>query len=451
MDVRRDSGGRVVRRACAFAAAASFALASATALAARSELSDTPIPMATEKTLPQRTAPLIEIGPKFLGTGNLPQGIELPTGAVWNPSFWVYGSYRTALDRYDNGIDDPVSEWANRLDLFGNLHLSGTERVLIGVSPLSQDGRFSGYTWKPDSAQEWNHEFNTKVTRLFFEGNIDEIFPHLDPNATGNYDIGFAVGRQPLFFQEGLMINDSQVDGLGVTRDTIMIPGLSVDTRITGFWAWNDVNRSNNVVDSNAELLGLFLEGDWGPSTVDIDAAYVDSTADQFNFGIASTQRVDVFGRRINTSVRVDTSTPIGGETPINRDGTVLFGQFSTTVRGSGDIVYLDAFYAANEFRSAMRGETAGGPLGQTGILFSSAGLGRYGSALSSQADNVTGAAIGRQFFWNDERTQLILEVGGRSGTRNTTKDQTAAGARFQQALGRRFIFRVDGFVSRQQ
>jgi len=451
MDVRGESGRRAVPLVCMAAVVAGVALACPVVRAARSELSDEPIPMATEKDLPARTAPLIELGPAFLGTGNLPQGIELPTGAVWNPSFWVYGSYRTALDHFDDGVNDPIDEWTNRLDLFGNLYLSGTERVLIGVSPLSDDGKFTGYTWNPDDAEKWNNEFNSKVTRLFFEGEIAEIFPNLDPDDTGIYDIGFAVGRQPLFFQEGLMINDSQVDGLGVTRDTMIIPGLSVDTRLTAFWGWNDVNRGNNMVDNNAELLGLFMEGDWGASTVDIDAAYVDSANDQFNFGVGSTQRVNLFGRRINTSVHIDTSAAIDRETPTTRDGTVLFGEFSTTTLGSGDVVYLDAFYARDEFRSAMRDETAGGPLGQVGILFASAGLGRYGSALSSQADNVAGAAIGRQFFWDGERRQLILEIGGRSGTEKTTPDQVALGARFEQALGRRFIFRVDGFASRQQ
>ena len=448
MEFCRGTGGSdAARLAAAVAFCAILAAGPAVVRAASSKLSEEPIPMATEDELPARTAPPIEIGPHFLGTGNLPDGIELPTGAVWNPAFWVYGNYRTALQYFDDGTNE-TSEWANRLDLYGNLHLSGTERLLIGVSPLNENGRFSGYTFEPDVDHPWNNEFNTQVTRLFFEGEVAEIFPNLDPDDRGIYDVGFAVGRQPLFFQEGIMINDSTVDGVGITRDTIIIPGLSVDTRVTAFWGWNEINRDDNREDPQAELLGLFLEGDWGPSTVQIDAAYVDGADDSFHFGIGSSQRATLLGRTINTSVRVNTSDALDRDTAATSDGTLLFGEFSTTARGSGDVMYLDAFWGKDEYSSALRDPDAGGPLGQTGILFAAVGLGNYGSALSNRADNVVGAALGRQFFFDGERRQLILEVGGRSGTEDTTTDQAAVGARYEQALGRRFVFRVDGFAA---
>ncbi|WP_070987692.1 hypothetical protein [Halofilum ochraceum] len=425
--------------------------------AAGSALSEEPIPMATEEELPERTAPPVEIGPHFLGTGNLPQGIELPTGAVWNPAFWVYGDFRTALNYYDDGVNDPIGEWANRLDLYGNLHLSGTERLLIGISPLNDDGTFSGYTFEPDRDEGTINETNSDITRFFFEGELVEIFPRLDPGDRGLFDIGFAIGRQPLLFQEGIMINDSEVDGVGITRDTIIIPGLSVDTRATLFFGWNGVNRDNNVEDDEAELLGLFVEGDWGASTVQIDAAYVDSEnaagvdRDSFHFGVGSTQRVALFGRTVNTAVRLNTSEALDRETPAASDGTLLFGEFNIIPHGTNDVVYLNAFWGEDRYSSALRDETAGGPLGQTGILFAAVGLGRYGAALSNQADNVAGASIGRQFFWDGERKQVILEAGGRAGTEDGTQDQAAVGARYQQALGRRFVFRLDGFVSTQE
>ena len=34
---------------------------------------------------------------------------------------------------------------------------------------------------------------------------------------------GFAVGRQPIVFQEGLLIND-QIDGVAIVRDTLYPP-----------------------------------------------------------------------------------------------------------------------------------------------------------------------------------------------------------------------------------
>lgn len=253
------------------------------------------------------------------------------------------------------------------------------------------------------------------------------------------------------------MINDSEVDGLGITRDTLIIPGLSVDTRATLFFAWNGVNRDDNVEDDEAEMLGLFVEGDWGPSTVQIDAAYVDSEnaagddRDSFHLGVGSTQRVALFGRVVNTAIRLNASDALDRETVAASDGTLLFGEFNITPHGTNDVVYLNAFWGEDRYSSALRDETAGGPLGQTGILFAAAGLGRYGAALSNRADNVAGAAIGRQFFWDGERKQVILEAGGRAGTEDSTQDQAAIGARYQQALGQRFVFRVDGFVSAQE
>ena len=146
------------------AAWAVLALTAGPVAAAGKGLSEEPIPMATEEDLPERTAPPVEIGPDFLGRGNLPQGIELPTGAVWNPALWVYGNLRTGLNYFDGGgASEPVSEWANDLDLFGNLHLSGTERVLVGISPLTDDGEFSGYTFEPESAEGSDDEVRFSV------------------------------------------------------------------------------------------------------------------------------------------------------------------------------------------------------------------------------------------------------------------------------------------------
>lgn len=415
--------------------------------AAESELSDEPIPMATEEDLPQRTPPLIEIGPDFLGTGNLPDGIELPTGAVWTPAFWVFGNYRSAFSYFDNGRNDATVEWSNRLDLFGNLKLTGTERLLIGISPLREGGEFSGYTFEPDSQEGWDNAFNADITQLFFEGEVGEIFPNLDPADSGIFDLGFAVGRQPIFFQEGMMVDDT-MDAVGVTRDTVIIPGLSVDTRFTALWGWNDVNRDDNREDREAHLFGLFSEGDWGASTVQFDAAFVESEEDGLNLGAASTQRIPIFGKTVNTSFRINQSWALDDETQDVSTGTLLFAELNVTPYGTHDVLYTNAFWGIDEFSSAARDETAGGPLGRTGILFAAVGLGDYGAALSSRPDNVAGGAVGYQMFFNNERTQVILEAGAQLGTESSTPDEAAIGARVQQAIGDRYVIRLDGFVS---
>ena len=105
---------------------------------AASELKTEPGKYLSDESLPPRTVPLLEVGPSFLGTGNIPKGFTLATGAVWTPSLWVYGNFRSGLQSYDDGGDLGVTtnEWANRLDLFANLQLSG---CLLYTSPSPRD------------------------------------------------------------------------------------------------------------------------------------------------------------------------------------------------------------------------------------------------------------------------------------------------------------------------
>ncbi len=82
-------------------------------------LSDEPLPY---QVVPERPALPVELGCKFLGRGNLPKAIKLPTGAVWTPCLWVFGTFRSAFQTYESvGPPGRNTEWANRLDLFANV------------------------------------------------------------------------------------------------------------------------------------------------------------------------------------------------------------------------------------------------------------------------------------------------------------------------------------------
>jgi len=416
-----------------------------------SALSAEPAPLKTEKELPTRTPPIIEIGPHFLGRGNIDPGIELPTGAVWQPALWVFGDHRTAFQYFDSGDAAETQEIVTRLDLLFNLQLSPTERILFGISPLRRGSSFSGYRRQPDEQRGFFSDFNLDTTTLFFEGEFGEIFPNLDPDDRGSLDFGFSVGRQPVFFQEGIMINDT-LDSVGLTRDTIVIPGISPDMRVTALFAWNNVHRDDNRESGKTYLLGLFSEIDLRRTTAQFDMAYVlgdegavNGSGDGFNWGAAAIQR---FGK-INTAFRVNQSFAIDQETDAVSNGTVFFAETSLTPAYSDDVIYANAFWGIDNFSSAARSETAGGPLGRAGILFASVGLGDYGFGLSNRADDVIGGALGYQMFFNNQRTQLVLEIGGRADTSGNDNNALAVGARFQQAIGKRVVFQVDGFVAK--
>lgn len=407
--------------------------------------------------IPSRPPLLVEWNELFLGSGTLAQGIETPTGAIWRPAFWVFGEYRGALQYFDRGT--PVAEWANRLDLFGQLNLSGTERLLVGVRPLDEEmgarREFTGYDFNGGS---WTDGTNAKLQTLFFEGDFGEIFPNLDPYDTRMLDYGFSIGRMPLLAQQGLLINEDMIDAVTVTRNTLSGMG-NLNLRMTGVYSWRGINRNSavgppNDFDPDSKMIALLTESDFAKRTINLDAAYVygDPTfGNLFAFGASSIRRHYGYHNTYNTSLHLLASVPEGPTTPYADQGELLFAQTSWTVHHTEDLIYLNAFLAIDQFTSPARGPLMGGALGQTGILFGGIGLGGYGAPLAVRTDNLAGASLGYQLFFNGTRDQLILEVGGAKETKGVDRGALGTGIRYQKAIGQHSIFVVDGFVSKHE
>jgi hypothetical protein len=394
---------------------------------------------------------LLESNERFLAAGELSEGIVLPTCAVWRPSFWVWGTYRSAIGHRNNQRGRNFTEWANRLDLFGQLNLTGTERVLVGMRPLDEevDGRrrrFSGYDFTDGRTLDgWNSDIQT----LFFEGDFGEIFPTLDPEDLGGLDFGFSVGRQPMSFQQGLLVNEDMIDALTVTRNTLNGDG-NLNMRLTGVYAWKEISRNNGVVDPNAEMVGLFTESDFLSSTVNADIAYVDSKTAMGSVvtaGLSAIQRVEGAHNIYNSSLHVLWSVPTERETVESGRGVLLFSQLSWTPHHREDLVYLNTFWAIDQFTSAARGPLMGGPLGQTGILFASPALGQFGAPLSNQASAAFGGSLGYQLFFDSIiGQQVVFEVGGRKDTNGIHQGEIGSAVRYQKRLNGNWILLVDGF-----
>ncbi len=417
-----------------------------------SRLSDEEFSYKADGELPARTAPLLELGDPFLGTGNLYPGFTIPGGAVWQPRLWIYGTLRSAIQTYDRGDGPQTTEWLNRLDLFGNLQLTGSERILIGVQPLHRDTEFTGSVFNPEREDGFENRTNFRLRTLFFEGDFGELFPHLDFRDEKALDYGFSVGRQQLFFQDGLLINDT-VDTIGITRNSKRIPGVPwiSNIRVTGVWGWNEVNRDDNIDDSSAKIYGLFTAVDTTPSTIEIDGIYVDgndkSSGDLFAWGFGGTQRVGA----LNTTIRYIGSTALQKKTPQSDDGQLFFGEVSWTPHYSHNLLYANGFWGVDNFTSAARDPTAGGPLGRTGILFASRNIASFPAPLRNRADEAFGLAVGYQMFFNHTRRQVILEGGGRRDETVGGFDSLGFACRFQEAIGRRVVFQIDGFVTGQE
>ena len=451
-----------------------------------SRITDEYIPLFIEG-FPQRPKPLIELGQPFLGTGNIGSGFTIPGGAVWTPSFVAFGTYRGGLSVMDNETVR-TTQWANRLDFFGNLYLTGSERFVFGLRPLDETVRgqrvFSGYTSSTPGQSDFNDQLNfgwDTVSHLFFEGEFGELFPGLDNDDQRALDFGFSVGRQPISFQEGLLINDS-IDAVGITRNSNK-PGNAVNLRFTGLYSWNEVNRNTpassgatrNIEANSTHLVGGFTEIDWRSMTVAVDVIYVRggefvSPGAPLLAGDGLYSGVSFVGRPgagfFNTALRVVTSVPLGDETPDNpfgitdpaSRGTLVVAETSWTPHHTINYFYANGFYAIEDYRAAALDPTIPGPLARVGILFEGTGLGDPG-ALSPTAGEAVGGAFGHQRFFGalGIRQQLLFEGGGRYSTQTCSSKtlacsphQVAGGARYQVAVGRRGVIRVDGFAVRE-
>jgi hypothetical protein len=417
-----------------------------------SRYSDVPTPLSPD-TFPARPAPIVEIGQNpFLGNGYIAPGFTIPTGAVWQPVFIVYGDVRTALQTFDNGITQ-TTEWANRMDLFGNLYLTPTERFLVGFRPFDTNnqavnGVASGYRFKPGDGN-WVNALNGKLTTGFFEGDFGELFPNLDPKDTKSLDYGYAIGRQNLVLQDGLLVNNT-MDAIGITRSSLFLFGSNA-SHVTALYGYDNLNRGNNLKYDDAHFYGLSSSWDYVNSTVDIDADYVTapdrSGGDGFYAGVGVTRRF-VF---INMTARVLTSQAIDKQSGAVGTGTLLFSQLSFSPPRGDDEIYVDTFLGLDHFTSAARDPEVGGPLGQVGLLFANVGLGSYGSPLSNQAANCVGTAIGYQMYFAKRRNQLILEMGGRTDTKGLGATKVGVDATWQEAMGRHLVLVFAGFAGTQE
>ena len=459
-----------------------------------SRLSDEYIPLQLDAQ-PKRPKPLLELGPPFLGTGRIGPGFTLPGGAVWRPSFVLFGSLRSGLSTFDDGTTR-TTEWANRVDLFGNLALTGSERLVFGLRPadrtdLTGRRRFSGYTFEGPGGDGFGPQFGLDwdtVSHLFFEGDFGELFPNLDPDDRRGLDFGLSVGRQPITFQEGLLINDF-IDAVGVTRNSLSGSGV-VNLRLTGLYGWNEIHRhAGQVLDgighgqgllaghsegAGTHLIGGFAEIDWRSTTAAIDAIYVRGGAFDGPLGRGRARDglyggVSFAGRpgsgAFNAAFRFLASLPMGvgglaaESLPIygpGKAGALVFSELSWTPHHSDNYFYLNGFYARGNYRAAALDPTIPGPLARAGILFAGPGLGSAPGALSPAARDVAGGAMGHQIFSADTRQQVLLEGAVRYSTAPCSTalavcipHAVAGGVRYQAALGRRNVFVIEAFGAR--
>jgi hypothetical protein len=412
-----------------------------------SRFSDEKIQLLEPSDTGNRPPLIYESGDDFLGQGELQEGFTTPWGAVWQPQLWVFGTLRTGLFYFDNGVRAPSTEWATRLSLFANLQLTHTEKIIIGVRPLDRN-QFNRFT-----RVQLNDEFgsskiepNLDIRTFFFEGDFGSLFPALDPMGEKPVDLGFSVGRQALTFQNAIMINDT-IDGVGLVRNNIRFAGIS-GMRSTLFYGWNELDRSDAISRDNNNMIGWFNSIDTPSGTRNVDMIFIDDEregGDSFNIGGASIQRLGHY----NTAFRINHSHA-EDETSKARSGTIYSAEVSWTPYRSDDIAYVNTYFVDGRYTQAGRESVVGGPLGGLGILFASPSLGNLLSELDNNANEEAGIVLGYEAFWSDgqqannHRRSLTLEVAGIKDLDGSSFDDFAFGFEFRTRLAHRIQWQLD-------
>ncbi|MFB3104536.1 MAG: hypothetical protein ACE1ZA_06360, partial [Pseudomonadales bacterium] len=343
-----------------------------------------------------------------------------------------------------------------RLDLFAFVNLTGTEHLVVAYRPFDEEtgrpllgGReFTSYDLRTGNSLDG---MNTNLQSLYFEGDFGELFPNLDPYDFSFNDWRFSVGRQPMSFQRGIMMNEDMIDAVSLTRNTTNGKG-NLNMRSTFFWAWNNVTRiSPTNANSDAKIYGLITESDFAFNTLNVDVAYLEDDAvmgDMWSLGISSTQRFVGFENTYNTRFHAISSYAPDGENGGAGTGTILFSQMSWTPHHTFDLIYANAFWTIDQYTSLSRAPLTGGPLGDTGLLFASAALGRFGPAVTNTTQREAGGAIGYQMFYDDRRKQVIAEFGGKKSTNGVDDGVLGLFLRSQNAVGQHIILIYDFLIA---
>jgi hypothetical protein len=393
-------------------------------------------------TVKQPPRMLIEWGDKFYGTGELPFGVSPWKGTYWQPALWVFGTTTsTALMQTNTATEGlQTAQQRNRLDLFANLRLSGTERILVGFRPIDQGG-YTGINLQENGGFV-HADLQWKPAVYFFEGDIAELFQFLDYEDRRPRDIGFTVGRQALNLQEGLVMNDI-TDLVGITFNGLHLRNAS-NLRVSLIWAWNEVNALGT---KDAHLYGLSTEADFFRATYALDVMVVDGYKDGERAIVAGASRSGWHGFW-NVATRVAISQALTGDSWSS--GAILFNEASRKVYPGQRIVFANSFIAKGAYTPAAT--SVPGPLGRLGILYGGLPVGGYTPGfLAPAAANEAGIALGHQWMRIPQRQQLVLEIGYRQGLFNGADHQRLGVAlRAQQAFGQRFLLQVDAFSAHQ-
>lgn len=403
------------------------------------------------KHLNRTQRPLLEWGVPFYSNGPLPRSETWlgPTNLV-QPKFYLYGDFRTAVAYNDNGINEQTV-WAGRLNLEFDFWITATERFHMFWGPLDEQNQFLSLVYDEGDVEYVDHwdGWDEGTDTMFFEGDLGYLVGGWR-GIEAPFDMPFAVGLIPLFFQNGIWIEDAFV-GAAVTIPARNKPALDWSNFDTTLFVGFDEITNNQAFENDTNVGNIvgattFIERRGG--YIELGYAYVDDNADLgrgfHSIGASYTRR---YANLVSNSLRTLVSTGQDGpESERSADGVLLLMENSFLTRNPYNVIpYVNLFAGYGTPRSAARLQ---GPLKNTGINFESDLLTGY-PFLDDTGNNTYGGAFGLDLLGGCFEQQLIVEVATLAvrdapDTRVAQGDQYALGARYQKPLSNTLIFRAD-------
>jgi hypothetical protein len=381
---------------------------------------------------------------------------EIPPSATWlgetnlvAPHFLVYGDYRTASSYNQVSGRDKVV-WGSRLNLDLDLKITATERVHAFVGPIDRGVRTTH--WELDDGDirffdEFDHNFDT----VFFEGDIGSLYGGW-VGVDAPFDLPFAVGLIPLFFQNGVWVEDA-LWGAIVTipaRHSARLDWSNFD--LSFFAAFDEIDSPVFARDdSAATIYGVHAAIDAYDGYLEAGYAFVEDSASgrrsYHNAGFSFTRR---YWHRISNSVRLIANSEQDPTTgPQTADGQLVILENAWISSAPNHVVpYLNLFAGFGSPQSIARAGVSGGILRNVGINFETDGVTGY-PLLDDSANNTHGGAVGINILGPDFSYQLIVECAwvqtfGRAINRTAAGDQYGAGVRYQFPIHHAWILRFD-------
>ncbi|MEC9248452.1 MAG: hypothetical protein VX986_05475 [Pseudomonadota bacterium] len=383
------------------------------------------------------------------------------------PQLIAFGDLRLVTAHNDNGAVD-TSQMAARLNLFLDFRLTATERINVFLRPLDKRGKSMRYEFggnqKDLRGESTEGAFDIDPEGFFFEGELGSIISGLTDSHT-KFDIPISFGLMPLFFQNGVWMDDAFVGG-AFSLTAMNSPSLDITNMDITFFGGFDhlttkaiVNRNGGFDDHDSKIFGIATFIDWREMYIEAGYGYtIDTRADArgdfsyHNLTLAVTKRY--FGK-VSNSIRAvwNVGQDPGFGLSKNADGYMLLIENSLITSLPSTLVpYANFYVGKNKTQSLARDAGAGGIIKNTGINFETDGVTGFPKLDDTGLDSA-GVAIGVSYLF-DLNQQVVFEIAGLTplgddtvGGRGAAGNQFALGFRWQRPLSKEWIIRTDGML----